>query len=152
VSRFTFRLEPGRALREQAERQAKEALARQLVVVAVHESAVAVISDAAHAARASVSPPPGSVVDPRDVLARQAYADRLQRDRELAQLRLAQEEREADARRSLLEKAAQERETLERARSKAVEEHRLDELRHADDELGEVALATFRRSAAQGAS
>ena len=146
--RFTFRLEQVRALREQAERQAKEALARQLAVVAVHESAVALISDAAHAARASVSTPPGSVVDPRDLLARQAYAERLQRDRESAQLRLAQQEREAEARRSLLEKAARDRETLERAKTRAVEEHRLEAVRHSDDELGEVALGTFRRAAA----
>ena len=146
--RFTFRLEQVRALREQAERQAKEALARQLAVVAVHESAVALISDAAHAARASVAPPPGSIVDPRDVLARQAYAERLQRDHESAQLQLARQEREAEARRSLLTRAARDRETLERAKTKAVEEHRLEELRHADDELGEVALGTFRRAAA----
>lgn len=150
MSRFTFRLEQVRALREQAERQAKEALARQLAVVAVHESAVALISDAAHAARASVAPPPGSAVNPRDILARQAYADRLQGDREVAQLRLAREEREAEARRSLLEQAAQKREALERARTKAAEAHRLDELRTAADELGEVALSTFRQAAARG--
>ena len=29
-----------------------------------------------------------------------------------------------------------------------IEEHRLEELRHTDDELGEVALGTFRRAVA----
>ena len=152
MSRFTFRLEQVRALREQAERQAKEALARQLAVVAHHESAVDGIRHAVTAARAAIAPPVGQPVDPRDVLARQAYVARLERDRDSAELRLAQEEREADARRTLLERAAQEREALERAKSKAAEAHRLETLRAADEELGEVALATFRRAAAEGAT
>ena len=44
------------------------------------------------------------------------------------------------------------REALERAKSKAAEAHRLETLRAADEELGEVALATFRRAAAEGAT
>jgi flagellar FliJ protein len=142
VSRFTFRLEQVRALREQAERQAKEALARQLAVVAHHESAVAGIRDAVDAARSSAGPEPGVPVDPRDIIARQAFADRLDRDRRAAELRLAQEEREAEARLGLLQSAARDREALERAK----EAHRTEQARIADEELGEVALATFRRA------
>lgn len=152
VSRFTFRLEQVRALREQAERQAKEALARQLAVVAQHESAVAGIRDAVDAARSSAGPAPGVPVDPREIIARQAYADRLDRDRRAAELRLAQEEREAEARLGLLQTAARDREALERAKAKAAEAHRLEQARIADEELGEVALATFRRAEGGGAA
>lgn len=151
MSRFTFRLEQVRALREQAERQAKEHLARQLAVVAHHESAVAIMRDTLDAARTQGGPEQGPV-DPRDLIARQHWLDRLERDRQSAELRLAQEEREAEARRSLLEKAAQEREALERAKVRAVEAHRVEQQRVADEELGEVALAAFRRAANGGAA
>lgn len=151
MSRFTFRLEQVRALREQAERQAKEALARQLAVVARHESDVASMRDAVAAARGGSGAPPGPV-DPRALIARQRYVDRLEKKRQASELRLAQEEREAEARRQLLERAAQELEALERAKLRAAETHRLQEQRVADEELGEVALATFRRTGAGGMS
>lgn len=151
MSRFTFRLEQVRALREQAERQAKEALARQLAVVATHESAVAIISDTIDAARSQGAPAAGPL-DPRGLIARQHFLDRLERDRQGAELRLAQEEREAEARRGLLEKAAQDLEALERAKQRAREEHRKQEQREADEQLGEVALAAFRRNGQGGAA
>ena len=150
VSRFTFRLEQVRALREQAERQAKEALARQLAVVARHESTLADVRHAAVAARVEAAPTPGQPVMPHDLRARQAYVERLERDRRAAELRLAQEEREAEARRAVLDAVARDREALERARARAVEAHRVTEARAADEELGEVALATFRRATAAG--
>ena len=151
MSRFTFRLEQVRALREQAERQAKEALARQLAVVATHESAVAIISDTIEAARSQGGAESGPL-DPRDLIARQHFLDRLERDRQAAELRLSQEEREAEARRGLLAKAAQDLEALERAKQRAREEHRKQEQREADEQLGEVALAAFRRAGQGGAA
>ncbi len=151
VSRFTFRLEQVRALREQAERQAKEALARQLAVVARHESTLAGVRLAVDTARVAVAPAPGQPVMPHDLQARQAYVERLERERQTAELRLAQEEREAEGRRSVLDGAARDREALERARGRAEEAHRLGEARVADEELGEVALGMFRRAAGGGA-
>ena len=153
MSRFTFRLEQVRALREQAERQAKEALARQLAVVARHESTLADVRHAAVAARVEAAPTPGQPVMPHDLRARQAYVERLERDRLAAEQRLAEEEREAEARRVALDEVARDREALDRARVRAVEAHRVTEARTADGEMGEVALATFRRgNAAGGAS
>lgn len=150
VSRFIFRLEQVRALREQAERQAKEALALQLAVVARHESAVSDVRLAVEAARVTSGPALGQPVAPHELLARQAYVERLDRDRQAAELRLAREENEASARRSLLELAARDREGLERVKKRAAETHRVAEARAADEEMGEVALTTFRRAAAEG--
>ena len=150
MSRFSFRLEQVRALREQAERQAKEALARQLAVVARHESTLAHVRHAAATARVAAAPALGQPVLPHDLRARQAYVERLERDRLAAELRLAQEEREAEARRVALDEIARDREALDRARVRAVEAHRVTEARTADDEMGEVALATFRRANAAG--
>ena len=151
MSRFTFRLEQVRALREQAERQAKEALARQLAVVARHESTLAGVRLAVNTARVAAAPAPGQPVMPHDLQARQAYVERLERERQAAELRLAQEQREAEGRRSVLDGAARDREALERARSRAEAAHRLGEARVADEELGEVALGTFRRVAGEAA-
>jgi flagellar export protein FliJ len=150
VSRFIFRLEQVRALREQAERQAKEALALQLAVVARHESAVSDVRLAVEAARVTSGPALGQPVLPHELLARQAYVERLDRNRQAAELRLAREETEAGARRSLLEVAARDREGLERVKKRAAETHRVAAARAADEEMGEVALTTFRRAAAQG--
>ena len=151
MSRFTFRLEQVRALREQAERQANEALARQLAVVARHESALADVHAATDAARAKSAVPPGETVGPHELVARQAYVERLERGRDTAALRLAQEEREAEARRALLGAAARDHQALERARTRAEEAHRVAEAKAADEELGEVALATFRRATGDSA-
>jgi flagellar export protein FliJ len=150
VSRFIFRLEQVRALREQAERQAKEALARQLAVVARHESTLADVRQAVHTACVDAAPAPGQPVLPHDLQAHQAYVERLERDRGAAELRLAQEEREAEARRAVLDETARDREALERARVRAAEAHRVSEARVADVEMGEVAIATFRRANAPG--
>src|SRR5262245_44508278 len=108
MKRFSFRLESLRALREQGEEQAKAALGRELALEAACREAVTAAAERLALAGAT---PQGSGID---LVARQAFVERCERELRAAQLDVAEAVTRVDAARTALVEASRERETLER--------------------------------------
>jgi flagellar FliJ protein len=144
---FTFRLERVRALRERAEDRAKEEYAASL---AHRLEGVALLRAAAEQREAAFRTPVGPAQDVgtlsgTDLLASQAWLDRLERAREAAALELDRRQAEVDARHTALVHAARERHALERLRERRSADHALESARRESAELDELALAGHRR-------
>jgi len=145
---FTFRLERVRSLRERAEEQAKEALARGLTHRAAGETLLRRASDAAANARDLTS---GTALRPGgasalDLMAAQAFLERTQREHQAAALELDRRDTEVEARRTALTAAARDREVVERLREQARARHEGEVARVAQVELDEIALSVHRRA------
>jgi len=142
---FTFRLERVRSLRERAEEQAREELAKglshRLRGEALLHDAVQTVGTAREASLGVARR--GATA--HDLIAAQAYVERTERDRQAAALDLDRRDAEVEARRTALAAAAQEREVLERLRRSAHEAHRAEQGRLEQSELDEIALAVHRR-------
>jgi flagellar protein FliJ len=142
---FTFRLERVRALRERAEDQAKEEYAASLA----HRLDGAAMLRAAAAerdrARAGARPDADMALSGADLMAAQAWLDRLERAREAAALELDRREAEVEARHTALVHAARERHALERLRERRQADHALESARRENLELDELAAAGHRR-------
>jgi flagellar protein FliJ len=143
---FTFRLERVRALRERAEDLAKEeyaaSLAHRMEGVAMLQSA-AELRDRARLQAAR--PAEAAVISGADMLATQAWLDRLERARESAALELDRREAEVDARHTALVNAARDRHALERLAERRRADHALESARREAVEIDELALASHRR-------
>ena len=144
MKRFIFNLEPVRALREQAERQAQEALARELELQRERHAAVTDAADRVVLAR-RFGAATGSLCSGRDLQRRQAYLERTERDERTARAGLAEQERAVADGRGRLLAAARERETLERLKRRRRDEHTRAALSAETEQLSEVALAAHRR-------
>ncbi len=144
--RFEFRLERVRALREQAEDEAKEQLAAAMAERdrwARRLDDAAALLDEARSAKRHLS---GSI---GDLLAHQAFVERSEREQAAAELDLSRQDAEVDARRTALQLAAQERRVLEQLKDKQHAEFRRAAERAENEHLDELAIAGFaRRSAA----
>jgi len=144
MQRFTFKLESVRALREQVEKQAQEALAHELAADAARraelERAGARLDEATRAGT------PETVSGP-DLAARQAFVERLERERLDAHASVARQEREVALRRLGLERAAREREALERLKRRRLAAHRLVSARAEEATLSEIGLQRHVRNA-----
>jgi flagellar FliJ protein len=142
---FTFRLERVRALRERAEDQAKEeyaaSLAQRLDGAAMLRAAAA----ERDRARVDARPALDAAMSGADMLAAQAWLDRLERAREAAALELDRREAEVDARHTALMHAARERHALERLRERRRADHALESARRERIDLDELAAAGHRR-------
>lgn len=144
---FTFRLERVRSLRERAEEQAKEELAKGLH----HRTAGEVLlSRAAAAASSARELTAGTALRPGgasalDLMAAQAYLERTERQQEAATLELDRRDTEVEARRTALTAASQDREAVERLKSRAHHRHTAELARTAQVELDEIALSVHRR-------
>ena len=143
---FTFRLERVKSLREQAEGQAREALAREL---ALRVRGEALLREAAYAAslaretgRDAVS---RSGVSGADMLAAQAWIERSERRRREAALDLDRQDAEVAARRDRLVTAARDREVLARLEARQRAQHERESARLEQIALDEMALAVHRR-------
>jgi flagellar FliJ protein len=144
MQRFIFTLEPVRALREQAERQAQEALARELLL---QQARRAQLQEAARrTALARRRAAAGSRTSGRDLQSQQAYLERTERDEASARDVLARQEQVVADERGRLLAAAQEREAMERLKRRRRAEHARDALRIETDMLGEVGLQSHRRA------
>jgi flagellar protein FliJ len=145
--RFDFRLERVRALRESREELAKEALAESLSLrlkgEAMLAEASAIHSQAQAARRESAQSP---AVGGAELVAMQAYLERVERARQAAELELNRHDAEVDARRTVLRAAAQERQVLERLKERKRCDHQRALERHDAQELDEVGLAIHRRA------
>jgi len=144
---FTFRLERVRSLRERAEEQAKEELAKGLHHRMAGEALLAQACAAATSARelsAGAALRPGGA-SATDLMAAQAFLERTERERQAAALELDRRDTEVEARRTALTAAAQDREAVERLKSRAHARHTAELARTAQVELDEIALSVHRR-------
>jgi flagellar FliJ protein len=139
MKRFSFRLESVRALREQAEEQAKAELGRELALEAEAAAGVSAAADRLSQAAAAESAGTGS-----DFVARQAYVERCERMLAAAELELALTQNRVAERRRLLTEASREREMLDRLKTKHLGIHEAERLRAEEAMLSEVGLTMFR--------
>jgi flagellar FliJ protein len=144
---FAFSLERVREVRAHEEDMAREAFAASL---SLRARGVAMLADAqarAAAAReqaiAESSPRSGA-----DLIAAQAWLERVQRSQEQAALELDRREAELEARRSALTSAGQRRQVLDRLKERKREAHRVQSARREANALDEVATAAHIRRAA----
>jgi flagellar FliJ protein len=146
---FTFRLERVRSLRERAEDQAREELARELTHRVRGE---AIVREATHAVSAARESGLDAVLRPgasgADLLAAQAWLERAERRRVDAVADLDRRDAEVAARREALAAAAREREAIERLKQRRRSEHDAKMARRAQSALDEVALTVHRRGTA----
>jgi flagellar protein FliJ len=143
---FTFRLERVRSLRERTEEAAREELARELAHRVRGEAIVKQATSAATAARDSGR---DTVLKPgasgADLLAAQAWMERVERRRLDALAELDQREAEVARSRAALADAARDREAIERLKRRRRADHDAEALRRAQVVLDEVALTVHRR-------
>jgi flagellar protein FliJ len=146
---FTFRLERVRSLRERAEEAAREELARELSHrvrgEALLRQATSAASAARDAGRDTVLRPGASGAD---LLAAQAWMERVERRRLDAAADLDRREAEVARSRAALAEAARDREAIERLKRKRRADHDAEMLRRAQIVLDEVALTVHRRGSA----
>ena len=164
---FNFNLEPVRALREQAETQAKEQLAHELALQVRRESALrdasrtsrrvnssrpvgeSALRDAsrrAAAAHRARTPSHGSAVTGHDLQAREAFVARTEGDQDVARQELAASAQQVEFSRGRLVEAGREREVLERLKRRRESEHDREIARREEQSLAEIALTTHLRN------
>jgi flagellar protein FliJ len=143
---FRFRLERVRALREHGEDVAKQALAgalmrREECEEKLHDAEKQL--DEARTAQRDT----GTSQTAIDLVARQAYLERVEQTRDATARDLDLHEAEVATRRDLLTEAARAREALERLKERRRADHELELARRSGRELDEVALNVYRRGA-----
>jgi len=141
---FTFKLESVRALREQVEGEAKERLARELAAVAGRRADVDSAAQALDAARSEAGAA-GLPLSGPQLVARQTFVERREREQRIARLQLAEQEREAETKRLQLVDASREREILDRLKERHRTAHQRVQARAEEAALGEIAIAAHRR-------
>ena len=149
VNQFTFRLERVRALRERGEDLAKQQLAgalshRQGCEERLRETGAEL--DLARARQRDLAA--GGPASAMDMIARQQYIERVERNRLQGQHELVQSEAEVERRRASLVEAARDRQALERLKDRRRADHALALKRFEGAEMDEIALTVHRRSAA----
>jgi flagellar protein FliJ len=142
---FTFRLEPVRALREQAERQAQEALARELRRQRDRETELDAATRRVDDARGTGELQPGSEVTGHDLRSFQAYMERVERERDAAANGVAAQAHEVDAGRSRLAHAAREHKALVRLKDRQRSKHDRAVARAETAALDEIAISRHLR-------
>jgi flagellar FliJ protein len=147
---FRFGLERVRELRVHDEDRAREefaaSLSRRVRGAAMLASAGELVEQARTVRRADAH---ASALSAQDFLAHQLWMERLERDRQGAELDLARHEAEVEARRQSLGHARQRREVLERLKERRAAEHAARAARREGAELDELALAMHRRRVAE---
>jgi flagellar FliJ protein len=146
LTRFTFKLESLRALREQNEQQAKEELARELGRKAEREAELSAAEDRLRAARVAGQLAEGSTVIAHDLVSSQAFRERRERERLAAQAGVSAQEAEVGASRERLERAARDRALLERLKQRRADEHRREAAKAEEATLSEIAITSHRRA------
>ncbi|HST56922.1 MAG TPA: flagellar export protein FliJ [Solirubrobacteraceae bacterium] len=147
---FRFRLERVRALHERKEELAKQELARALSRRSDSELQLRTVDEhieQTHAEHRSALAD-SVTVSAADLLALQAFLERVQIERGASARELERHEAEVAERDAQLDRAAQERKALERLKDRHREEHDREVKRSESSTLDEIALDQFRRSAA----
>jgi flagellar FliJ protein len=150
VPGFRFKLERVRAVRERAEQLAQqdlaEAISRRSDTEADLRAAEALLEQAHEQQRTGATI--AESIDPSELVARQAYVERIEAQRTNHAHDLEHRETEVAARDAQLTKAAGEREMLERLRERRRSEHEREATRREQGVLDEVAATSFERSRA----
>ncbi len=147
---FRFRLERVRAVRERkeklAQRELADALVRRSSTVDELRTADAHLEHARAEQRtvATAAMP----VSATDLLARQAFLERVEAQRRLRASELQQREAEVAERDAELATAASEHEMLNRLRERHRGEHDREQARRERNTLDEIAVTRFRRGSA----
>jgi flagellar export protein FliJ len=149
MQRFSFRLEPVRALREQTETAAQHALACEIALRDQRARTLESATQRAELARRALAPAPGAPAEAHDLVRRQAYNERRHREAMAARAGLAAQEVSVADSRVRLEEAARDREALERLKRSRRAQHEQTVRRAEDAQLGEIAIAAHRRRAAR---
>ncbi len=142
---FAFRLERVRALRERSEDEAKEAYAQVLAARTRGEAHLAGQAARLAAARSAQLGSLAGAVDASTLMAHQAFLERTERAQRAAELDLHRHDAEVAAAADVLRHAGQERQVLERLKTRRRAEHVLASERREAAELDELALAVHRR-------
>lgn len=144
---FAFSLERVREVRAHEEDLAREAFAASLSLRARGVALLADAQERAAAAReqamAETTPRSGA-----DLIAAQAWLERVQRSQEQAALELDRRDADLEASRSALTSAGQRRQVLDRLKERKREAHRVESARREAIALDEVATAAHIRRAA----
>jgi flagellar export protein FliJ len=136
-------------MREQAEKQAQEALAHELAVQDDCRTALTQVGERLRLAHEAGEAKAGGTASGAQLFARQAYVERIERERQTAAHGLAWQEKQVAAGRERLKLAAAEHEVMERLKQRRHAEHRRASDRAEESLLSEVALVRHRRAAAE---
>ncbi len=148
MTTFRFPLERLRALRERGEDLAKQELAGALHRQAsCAERLRAMGEQVAGAFAAQRAAATGDASSAADLLAAQAYLERVEQARVAGEHDLARHDAEVGARRDALREAARQRQTLERLKDRRRADHDRAVARAEGALLDEIALTQHRRSA-----
>jgi flagellar protein FliJ len=148
VTPFRFPLERLRALRERSEDLAKQELAGALARRASCAERLQAVGEqlvGAFQAQRAVAVEPTTA---QQLVAQQAYLERVEQAREANELDLDRHDVEVGARRDALREAARDRQTLERLKERRRADHALAAARAETVTLDEIALTQHRRSGA----
>lgn len=138
-----------RALREQAESQAKEELARELARKAERDAKLLEAEQRLQAARDAGALVEGSSVTASELVSLRAYVERRHREHAQAQEDVSVQEAEVGQSRARLEQAARDRALLERLKERRHEKHVWAAAKAEDATLGEIAITAHRRAAGE---
>lgn len=147
VTAFRFRLERVRALRERGEDLAKQELAGALARRERCEDRLRDADRALDGARDAQRHTAATPVAAEDLIARQRYLERVERDRATGEADLGRHEAEVEVRRTALREASRERQALERLKERRRVDHVRELARVEGAVLDEIALTIHRRSA-----
>jgi flagellar protein FliJ len=148
VNQFTFRLERVRALRERSEDLAKQELAGAMTRRGACEDRLRATGVELDAARDKQRDLAAVGASAQDLIARQLYLERVERNRTIGEQELVASEVEVENRRGLLVEAARERQALERLKERRRLDHAREMARAEGAAMDEIALTLHRRRAA----
>lgn len=145
MNQFTFRLERVRALRERGEDLAKQELAGALSRRSSCEQRVLAAGAELDVARDRQRDLVAVAASAQDLIARQRYLERVERNRVQGEHELTQSEADVAARRASLVEAARDRQALERLKERRRTDHARELKRVEGAEMDEIALTLHRR-------
>lgn len=147
---FRFRLERVRAVRERKEKLAEQELAKAIALRTSTEDELRSVEEhlqAAHLEQRSVTAQ-SSTLDAGELIARQAFLERIEAQRSAHAQELIQRESEVKDRGAELTTAASEHEMLKRLKERHRSEHDREAARREGNMLDEIAAVRFGRSTA----
>jgi flagellar FliJ protein len=148
VTSFRFPLERLRALRERSEDLAKQELAGALARRSGCADRLRAIGEDVHVALAAKRARAAVPASPQELIAQQAWLERVEQARAAGEQDLDRHDAEVGARRDALSTAARERQALERLKERRRADHARAVARAEGAVLDEIALAQHRRSTA----
>jgi flagellar export protein FliJ len=150
---FRFRLERVRALRQRKESLARQELARALSQRADSRDRLRRVEEhleqaLTHQRLATGEHGDTNTINAAELLARQAFVEHVEAQRTMGIRELERHEADVADRDTQLGRAAREHEILERLKTRRRAEHEQEAGRREGEQLDEIALERFRRSAA----